>query len=245
MSRIGVVSALKDEADRFDRSLRLQGACPNGAIEVVRTGLGEKRVARTLEHAFQTPPDALLVFGTAAGIEPSLAAGDLVIYTTVSASNDSQFSTSQAFSEYLIEVLAPLRPQQGKGLSVVEAVCSVKEKRQLYNTESGMCVDMETAAIAKWAVQHEVPFACLRAIVDGADQTVPGAALAGLRADGTTDAVATCMALLRTPGQLLDLVRLARHYNKAMKKLSVAARLLVVDLCNGNPKKFERSRTQH
>ena len=247
MSRIGVVSALKDEADRFSRHLRIYAARHNGALEteIVRTGLGEERVIKALENAFQAPPDALIVFGTAAGIDPSLKPGDLVAYTTVNTFKHSQVSTSKALNDYLLAVLTPLNPQHGKGLSVVEAVCSVEEKRQLYDSESCLCVDMESAAIARWAVQHKVPFACLRAIVDGADRAVPSAALAGLRPDGTTDALATCIALLKNPGQFAGLVRLARDYNTAMNKLSVAARLIVSDLYDGNPKEFERSRAQH
>ena len=246
MSRIGVVSALKDEADRFSRHLRIHAARHDGSlqIEIVRTGLGEKRVIQALENAFQAPPDALIVFGTAAGIEPSLTSGDLIAYTAVNTGGHSQVSTSKALSDYLLAVLATLNPRYGKGLSVVEAVCSVEEKRRLHNSESCLCVDMESAAIARWAVQHKVPFACLRAIVDGADRAVPSAALAGLRADGTTDALATCIALLKNPGQFAGLVRLARDYNTAMNKLSVAARLIVSDLYDGNPKAFERTRTQ-
>ena len=245
MPRIGVVSALKDEAERFSQSLRFEDQRHREIFQIVQTGIGNERITAALENSLNVPTDALIVFGTAAGIEPALVAGDLVIYDSVAREDETHFATSKNLNQYLLDALATLNPHCGIGLSVTKAVCSVNEKQQIRSTESCLCIDMESATIANWALQRHIPVACVRAIVDAAGQAVPSAALKGMRPDGKTSALATGLALIKNPGQFPDLVRLARQYQKALNKLSAAAKLIVSNLNARNLKEFGRHQPRH
>ena len=77
---------------------------------------------------------------------------------------------------------------------------------------------MESAALARIAAAAGAPYAAVRCIVDPADFDLPLAALAGMRYDGRQAALATCAALLRRPGELGDLLRLAGWYRAALRQ---------------------------
>lgn len=64
---------------------------------------------------------------------------------------------------------------------------------------------MESHIAASVAASHGLPFAVLRVVSDPAGQRIPQAALAGMREDGSTDAMGVLRALMQTPGDLFDL----------------------------------------
>jgi hypothetical protein len=82
---------------------------------------------------------------------------------------------------------------------------------------------MESHIAAEQAGAHGLPFAVCRAIVDPAWRTLPPAATAGLREDGTTALAPILRELARAPGQLPAMIRLAFDARAARLSL-VAAR---------------------
>lgn len=226
---MGVVSALKDEAKQFERKLRAADI-HRDIVKIVQTGLGEQRVLAQLDANFRPPPQAIIVFGTAGAVAPDLDAGDIVLYDKLVDACDGEFAISEDLQQFLRELLAELNPRVGKGLTVSNAVCSVDEKRSIHAREDCLCVDMESTTVARWASEHQLPFACVRVIVDGPQQAVPSAALNGMKPNGTSDAVATCFALLRRPKQLPEIIRLGKNYSKALRTLASAASLIVKSL---------------
>ena len=224
--RIGVVSALKDEANQFQRALQMLDT-DRDAVQIVQTGLGAPRIVAQLNASLPRPPQAMIMFGTAGGVAPDLDAGDIVIYDTLNDSDRSAVPVSSELSKRLHDSLAELRPRVGKGLTVSEAVCSVEDKQAIHARAQCLCVDMESATVATWAHEHRIPFACVRAIVDGPRQAVPSAALKGMKPDGTSNAAATLLALVRHPQQLPEVIRLGQNYAQALRTLASAADLIV------------------
>ena len=192
--------------------------------------MGDERIEAALQNAFAEPPRALIIFGTAGGLDAHLSTGDLVIYKNVQRTDNTSFATSQRLNEYLLSVLARLKPRLRAGFTSPQAICLEDDKRKLRDMSKADCVDMESATIVRWAYRHEIPVACLRVIVDTAQQTVPTAALAGVNADGTTNALATSIALCKNPQQLRHILPLAKHYKSALNRLRSAAGLIVSDL---------------
>jgi adenosylhomocysteine nucleosidase len=64
-----------------------------------------------------------------------------------------------------------------------------------------------------------VPFAVLRVVLDPAQRAIPLSALAGARHDGETDPMAVLKALMKRPGDLLGLLRLAGDTRTASSAL--------------------------
>jgi hypothetical protein len=85
---------------------------------------------------------------------------------------------------------------------------------------------MESHIAAAVAASHDLPFAVLRVVSDPAGQRIPQAALAGMREDGATDAMAVLRALMQTPGDLFDLPGVAFNAYVANAALARARRNL-------------------
>jgi hypothetical protein len=68
---------------------------------------------------------------------------------------------------------------------------------------------MESHSVAIVAAKHGIPMAAIRVITDPAMRTLPKAALAAMRPDGTTDVTAMIGSLIRSPGQLPAVLRTA------------------------------------
>ena len=68
---------------------------------------------------------------------------------------------------------------------------------------------MESHLAARTAAKHNLPFAILRVVADPEERSLPPAALAGMRADGSTDTGSVLRSLARNPGQFLQLAHVA------------------------------------
>lgn len=227
---IYVVCALADEAQQFlaafgknTNQTVLQSA---KALQVVQTGLGSGQIIDSLRKHCSAAPAAIVVAGTAGGLNSNYRPGDTVVFSSVTNESGISLPLSNHWVGVLDTALATLQPKRGVGYTSAEAVTTVSAKTALRTKHHVDCVDMETATIIEFAIDHAIPIAAFRVIVDPHDQAVPSAALAGLKIDGTTDIFATISSLIKGPQQLPEIIRLAFQYRQAIKTLTYAAKLL-------------------
>ena len=182
---------------------------------VTLAGGGDAALDRRLERAIAAHrPSALLSFGVAGALHPSLAVGDAVVGAEVKGEGWT-VPCDPAWSAVLASTCGA-RTAVVTALSVPAA--TVVMKRVLARLGAAT-VDMESHAVALAAREGGLPFAVLRVVSDTADQAIPPAALAGMREDGSTDVFAVLAALARAPGQLPALVRTGREFGRAMRRL--------------------------
>ncbi|RKP48374.1 phosphorylase [Trinickia fusca] len=167
---------------------------------------------RALNEALARGAAGVVSFGTAGGLAPDLEPGTVVIADAI----DGPFGRVQTdveWSERMAAELAatPLRSALRRGtLAAVGApVVTVADKAALHRVSGALAVDMESHIVAKMAAERGLPFAVCRAIVDPAWRTLPPAAMAGLRDDGTTAVMPVLVSLAKAPRQLGALLRVA------------------------------------
>ena len=198
--RLGVLTGLKAEA-------RLAAA-----LGLVVAGGGTREGARRAELPGCT---ALLSFGLAGGLDPDLAPGALIVPEAVIVGG-----RTIACDRGLVAWLGGATVRAV--VDAPDAVCTIAAKRLLFQATGAAAVDLESGAVATRGLR----FAVLRAVCDPADETLPPAALAGLTAAGRIDLLGVTTSLLREPGQLGALLRLARHAAAARRALRQAVRAL-------------------
>ncbi|NIF75047.1 hypothetical protein F3J16_33515, partial [Burkholderia sp. Ap-962] len=88
-------------------------------------------------------------------------------------------------------------------------VVDAQQKAALHARHGALAVDMESHIAGAFAAARGVPFAVCRAIVDPSWRTLPSAATAGLRDDGTTTILPILRELAKQPSQLGALLKLA------------------------------------
>ncbi len=193
------------------REARIIARMNSNAIVIVSGGQSE-RLERELTDAAERFPGIILSFGLAGALDPTLLPGDLVI--------DGEPALLGRLA------LALPKARIGKIVGSNTIVESIQAKAALANRTDGIAVDMETHIAARVAARRSLPFGVIRAIADTANETLPAAALVGMRPNGGMALGSVFASLLRHPGQLPALMRTGWHAEAGFRALSDGAKAL-------------------
>jgi len=185
----------------------------------VRAVYGQKREAyiRNLHDLVCAGARGIISFGVAGGLSPSLKPGDVVVASSVVTAK-ARFTTDPRWSQSLQNAVQHAIPS----LPVFAAdatVMTVLEKEALWKGTGAAAVDMESGAAAEVAEHYGLPFAVLRVIIDPAHRSIPISAAVGARENGNTDGLAVIRSLMRRPGDIGEIIRLADDARKANRSL--------------------------
>jgi adenosylhomocysteine nucleosidase len=198
---IGIVTGLTAEA-QLARPLgtpRAGGGTPAGAAHATKTLLAEGATA-------------LISFGLAGGLNPALPPGTLVIPACLR-TPDADHPTDPVLTAALC---GPAHTLYGGATLAVTAA----EKAALWRSTGADAIDLESGIVAELAAARGIPFAILRAICDPADSTLPRAAIIALDVTGAITLARVIASIVRHPGQLPALLRLAGHAAAAQAALA-------------------------
>jgi len=180
-------------------------------VEVVYAARADL-LERALSAAVARGCSGIVSFGTAGGLAPDLQPGALIVADAV-AGPFGRIPTDAAWADRLAAALSegPLAPrlQRGPMAAVAAPLMSADDKRALHRSTGALAVDMESHLAGAVAAARGVPFAVCRAIVDPAWRTLPSAATAGLRDDGSTALAPILRELMRQPSQIGALLQIA------------------------------------
>ncbi|KMQ80973.1 Adenosylhopane nucleosidase, HpnG [Candidatus Burkholderia pumila] len=186
---------------------------------------------RALSDGIAWGCSGIVSFGTAGGLAPELEPGALIIADSV-CGPFGPLKTDPAWTARMFDALVgtPLEriSRRGTMAGVAAPVTSDADKRSLHSSTGALAVDMESHVAGAIAAARGLPFAVCRAIVDPTWRTLPPAATAGLRDDGTTTIGPIIRKLMRQPSQLGALLRLAGDARAARTTLVQARHALEV-----------------
>lgn len=197
--------------------LRAEGriAARSDDVRAVAGGGDGARLAQLIERLIAEGGQAIISFGLAAGLAPSPPGTCLVGREVVHAGR--AYRADAAWAAHIKKRLGIPEPVAIAGVD--HPLISALAKRTL-NAETGaVAADMESYIVAQLATRHGLPFAVLRVIADPAERAIPSAALMGMRRDGGIDVLAVLGSLVKRPGQLPALLRLAADTRAAMAGL--------------------------
>jgi hopanoid-associated phosphorylase len=153
----------------------------------------------------------IISFGIAGALDPKLRTGTDIVASSVIGANGIRIALPT--DEHWSQILLRARPNAVHApiLGVDAAVTEPQDKLSLFRQTGAAAVDMESHIAASVAASHGLPFAVLRVVADPAYQRIPEAALFGMRADGSLDAVAVLRALWRKPAEIVSMPGVARN----------------------------------
>ena len=158
--------------------------------------------------------DAVLSFGLAAGLDPALYPG-LVLLPRHVVVDGARIPTDPAFSDWLGQGLRTV--QRGDLLHSDVIVSDRKEKAELFAQSGCEGLDMESGVVATLCSERKVAFAVLRVVCDPADRTLPPAAVVALQPGGGIALGAILRNVLAHPGQIPALIEVGRDAGMARK----------------------------
>jgi adenosylhomocysteine nucleosidase len=230
---VGVVCALAAEARHLGRATRRPApltSLADGTLLAV-SGMGTAAATHSARALVAAGAGALVSWGMAGGLDPRLAAGTVFLPSEVVSTDGAAIMTAAAWRERLSEAIAARAESRlanivmrGRLLTSPRAVGSLADKATLFRETGAAAVDMESFAIAEIARTHQLPFIAVRVIVDSAADSLPRAVTAAADGEGHLQIWRLMGALVRAPGDLGSLIRLAQRYRAANRSLAAVAR---------------------
>jgi len=224
---VGVVCALHSEARHLGPAVSGNGsvAVLGNGTRLRVSGMGGAAAAAAARELIVAGAAALVSFGLAGALDPSVAAGAIFLPGEVTDADGRSLPTDAPWRGHLSAALAPRQPLSGGRLfSSATPVTWVAAKAELFRTTHAQAVDMESFGIAAVAAEAAVPFVAVRVIVDVAADEVPGSIISATDAYGRVRPARLIAGLLRHPRDLLPLSRLTRRYAAASRGLALAGR---------------------
>ncbi|HEY3919933.1 MAG TPA: hypothetical protein VGL83_19230 [Stellaceae bacterium] len=168
--------------------------------------------------------EALVSVGIAGALAPSLAAGRLLLPRVVVDSTGTRYAVDATWHAGVAQALrrAGLAVEEGDILGAAEPAASTVRKAELFRMTQAVAIDLESHLVAAAAARGGKPFLVLRAVADPAMRTLPPAAINGLDARGRPAFGRVLASVLRQPGQIPALLRLAGDTRRALDALSSA-----------------------
>ncbi len=200
---VGIVTGLEGEA-RIARRLGWPVAVGGGTAE------GARAAARRLADQGAT---ALVSFGLAGGLDPTLRPGALLVPEAVRVAGASRPTDPD-----LSRTLGGPTPHSLLGADAPAVTAA--DKRRLWNEAHCAAIDLESGSVAEVALALSLRFAVLRAVCDPADMALPAAALVALTSRGRIGPVRLLASVARAPGQIPALLRLAASATRARRALA-------------------------
>jgi adenosylhomocysteine nucleosidase len=197
-------------------------------VRIACSGASAERARSEATRLIEEGAAALVSFGLAGGMAPQLRSGDLLLPATVRSAGLGSWSVDPIWREGIRACLAAggLEPGAGVLVGSERIVANASDKRALFEATGAQAVDMESHEVAAVAAAAGIPFLVLRAIADAHDQIVPQVAREALRPDGRVRLRATLGGVIRQPGELFALLRLARASVRGLASLHRAAALV-------------------
>ncbi|AKM31613.1 hypothetical protein AB870_18060 [Pandoraea faecigallinarum] len=175
----------------------------------------------------------LVSFGTAGGLIPGVKPGQWVVAHTVldMPQQARECATSLAWADALRRAMPGALLADVAGVSA--PVVSAGDKAALFRESGAAAADMESHIVARVAQAHGLPFVVARVVIDPAERSLPPAALAGMRSDGSTDILGVLRSLAGNPLQLPALLRVGQDAGRARQAMKHGRRIVSLELGDG------------
>jgi hopanoid-associated phosphorylase len=205
-----------------------------GVSHVVCSGSDTGRLRNQLSGLNPSGLRAVISFGIAGGLDPSLEPGDVVVATAVIAAKGTWKVPASVVSAMAGRVGASgITVKQGALVGVEEPVLLPSTKKRMHDATDAIAVDMESHIGADYAAANNLQFAAIRVISDPAVRALPPLAKKALKPDGRVDFGAIFSGLARAPSEMSALIRAGGDAGRAFAGLRRCRRFLDFGLCFG------------
>ena len=225
MNRVGIVAALASEARALtpgQPALATGGEVVQLEDELLLTvsGMGWDAAHAGALRLARAGATALASFGTAGALDPSLECGAVLVPREVHVPEGAPLPTHARWREAVLAAMPQdCQLSDGPLLTSREPIGSRLDKAIAWRESGCVAVDMESAAVARFAADAAVPFLVLRVIVDTAADELPEAVLAASRA-GQVAIGRLLVGLALAPWSIAAVRELARRFRVACDMLS-------------------------
>ncbi|MBO6091387.1 MAG: hypothetical protein J6P00_04135 [Acetobacter sp.] len=161
--------------------------------------------------------NCLLSFGLAAGLNPALSTGSIIIPDKVVTRDGNSWTCHPALRHVLGH--NPREVYSGSLLHSDDIIFNASHKIALFSSSQCQALDMESGFLAQAAHDSGLPFAVLRVICDPATRSLPPVIQFVLSPEGGLKIGTLFTSLLRNPSQIQGLTRLGYDAFQARRSM--------------------------
>jgi adenosylhomocysteine nucleosidase len=195
---------------------------------VTLSGMGAERAYRVGEVLVSQGAKALLSWGFAAALDDRITPGCLIIPERIVAASGEIHQVNTEWHQRLYQTLERKYPVHTEALVESDAIMkTAAEKRALAKRTQAAATDMESAAQARLAQEHKLPFVALRAIVDTVSTDIPENVLKALDPQGNINVWKLLASSYLVPADWMKIVRLGIQFSAAQRALKKARKLVL------------------
>lgn len=207
-----------------------EGRAGGNSVTLLTTGVGVRNARLNSARAMDELSDISLVVitGVAGALLDGLPIGrpvlgdrlmmrtdgDFIAERTIDAPRDRFEAFAGALDASAIQYAA------GPMMTSRHAIASAADKRRAHDASGAIAIDMESAAIAFEAAARNLPFVCMRTILDIAGEDLAAADFAD--EDGNIRITAAAKALITNPTMIAGVARLLRNLRVATHSMADA-----------------------
>jgi adenosylhomocysteine nucleosidase len=196
---------------------------------VALSGIGGARAYTAGAVLVSQGATALLSWGCAAALDDRVRPGCLILPERIIAANGEIHRVNTEWHRRLYQALESKHPVRTEALVESDAIVkTAAEKRALAKQTQATATDMESAAQARLAKEHGLPFIAIRAIVDTSSTDIPENVLKALDPEGNINLWKLLISTYPVPADWIKIVRLGIQFNAARRTLR-KTRELVLD----------------
>jgi adenosylhomocysteine nucleosidase len=199
-------------------------------VTLIASGIGTRHAQHAAALALDRLQDVegIITTGVAGALHADLPIGRVVMADRLMVRRGEEFAF-EAEVETPLSHRAPLATALdaaritfavGPMLTSRRVIARVADKRRAYEALGAIAVDMESAIIGLEATRRQLPFVCLRTIMDTAIDEIEGAYLADENGRVRLRAVAT--ALMTQPRLIVASMKLMRNLRAATRSMTEA-----------------------
>ena len=185
-------------------------------VRVVLTGAGRFAAQRSLSHAFDGAPELCIASGLCGGLKPAYAPGDVL--AARAAADVAGARLIQCDGELVARAAGAGATIVDKFLVSDRVISTAAQKRQL--GAAGDAVDMESVFVLAAAWQRGVRAIAVRAVSDSSDSDLPLDFNRVFSDRGEVSVPRVVGQLVRSPGRLPGLLKLANESERAASALA-------------------------
>jgi len=206
------------------------GHIGNISLALVATGVGMRQAQHNAAHALDTlhDIDLVVITGVAGALTDDLPIGRVVLGDKLMTRQEENFrpdrilDVSRNWFEVFARALTAAGVEYASGpmMTSRRAIMTESDKHLAHVASGAITVDMESAVIGLEANNRQLPFVCMRTILDTAGQDLTGAVLAD--ENGHVRLLAAAKTLIKNPTMIVGVARLIRNLRLATDSMAVA-----------------------
>ncbi|HEU4341739.1 MAG TPA: phosphorylase [Candidatus Binatia bacterium] len=227
---LGIVVSLSWELKSLTRQTIPVGSCRSIADNVIvaLSGIGAERAYAAGSRLIAEGATALVSWGFAAALDPRLNAGSLILPEHIIGASGGVHAVSAEWHRRLCQSLSSQRAVHTNALVESDNIVRTPdEKRALAKRTQAIATDMESAAQARLASEHRLPFVALRAIIDTASTDIPEKLLKALDSEGDISVWKLVTRGCIRPPDWPKVLQLGIQFNAAQRTLKKTRKLVL------------------